>query len=428
MIIRPAQALKGTISVPGDKSISHRVAMIAAISHGTTRITNYSASQDCQSTLNCLRALGVNYNCVGSAVEIEGVGLDGLKPASSRLDSGNSGSTIRMLAGILAGQPFETTITGDESLRSRPMRRIAAPLEQMGASILTTDGCAPLTIRGAELKAIDYVLPVASAQVKTCTLFAGLYAEGTTSVKEPVPTRNHTELMLKEFGADVSIERDRVAVTGRPHLIGREYNVAGDISSAAFLIAAALLLPGSDLTICGVGINSTRRAIIDLLKSWGGNIEIKHERHLHGESVADLCVRSSSLQSDSYSRELSGGVIANLIDEIPVLAVLGTRVEGGLIIRNASELRVKESDRIRSIVDNLRAMGADVLEYEDGLEIADPQRLKGARIDSRHDHRIAMAFAVAGLIAEGETVIDGHECVGVSFPNFFDTLDRLRTH
>lgn len=426
MIIRPAQALRGNANVPGDKSISHRAAMLAAISHGTTRITNYSTSRDCQSTLDCLQALGVEYSRAGSNVVIEGCGLQGLKPSTRVLDAGNSGSTIRMLAGILAGQPFETTITGDESLRSRPMRRIAAPLEQMGASVTTTDGHAPLTIRGGSLRSIDYVMPVASAQVKTCTLFAGLYAEGVTSVREPAPTRNHTELMLREFGADVSTDRDRVSVTGRPHLTGRDYTVAGDISSAAFLIAAALLLPDSDLTICNVGINSTRRAIIDLLRSWGGDIELTSEHHLHGEPVADLRVKSSSLRSDTLSRQLSGDVIANLIDEIPVLAVLGTRVEGGISIRDASELRVKESDRIRSIVDNLQAMGVEAIEYDDGLEIAEPHRLKGAHIDSRNDHRIAMAFAVAGLIAEGETVIDRHECAAVSFPAFFDTLDSLR--
>lgn len=423
--VRPARALRGVARVPGDKSISHRVAMIAAISEGTTRVANYSASGDCQSTLDCLSALGVVIRA-GAEVEIEGVGLNGLRPASRMLDAGNSGSTIRMLAGLLAGQPFETTITGDESLRSRPMRRIAVPLELMGASVSTTDGRAPLTIRGGNLKAIDYRMPIASAQVKTCTLFAGLYADGVSSVVEPAPTRNHTELMLREFGADVSVDGLRVAVTGRPRLTARDYTVAGDISSAAFLIAAALLLPDSDLTVQNVGINSTRRAFIDLLRSWGADIELIDERRAHGEPVADLRVRSSSLRSDSSSRVLAGDLIANLIDEIPILAVLGARVEGGLLIRDASELRVKESDRICAVVDNLRAMGANVTEYEDGLEIADPQRLKGARLDSRHDHRIAMAFAVAGLIAEGETVIDGHECAAVSFPAFFDTLDSLR--
>lgn len=423
--VRPARALRGVARVPGDKSISHRVAMIAAISEGTTRVANYSASGDCQSTLDCLSALGVVIRA-GAEVEIEGVGLNGLRPASSMLDAGNSGSTIRMLAGLLAGQPFETTITGDESLRSRPMRRIAVPLELMGASVSTTDGRAPLTIRGGNLKAIDYRMPIASAQVKTCALFAGLYADGVSSVVEPAPTRNHTELMLKEFGADVSVDGLRVAVTGRPRLTARDYTVAGDISSAAFLIAAALLLPDSDLTVQNVGVNSTRRAFIDLLRSWGADIELMDERRAHGEPVADLRVRSSSLRSDSSSRVLAGDLIANLIDEIPILAVLGARVEGGLLIRDASELRVKESDRICAVVDNLRAMGADVTEYEDGLEITDPQRLKGARLDSRRDHRIAMAFAVAGLIAEGETVIDGHECAAVSFPAFFDTLDSLR--
>ncbi len=423
--IRPAKALRGVACVPGDKSISHRVAMIAAISQGTTRITNYSASRDCQSTLDCLSALGVVIR-TGAKVEIEGVGLSGLRPAPTTLDAGNSGSTIRMLAGLLAGQPFETTITGDESLRSRPMRRIAVPLELMGASVSTTDGRAPVTIRGGNLKAIDYCVPIASAQVKTCTLFAGLYADGVSSVVEPAPTRNHTELVLREFGADVSIDGLKVAVTGRPLLTARDYTVAGDISSAAFLIAAALLLPDSDLTIQNVGVNSTRRAFIDLLRSWGGDIELIKERSVHGEPVADLRIKSSTLRSDRLSRTLSGDLIANLIDEIPVLAVLGTRVEGGLLIRDASELRVKESDRISAIVDNLRAMGAEVAEYEDGLEIASPQCLKGARIDSRHDHRIAMAFAVAGLISEDETVIDGHECASVSFPAFFDTLDSLR--
>lgn len=426
MKIKPARRIRGSVCVPGDKSISHRAALIAALAEGTTVIDGFATSRDCSSTLECLKALGVVVAHGEQSLRIEGPGLRGLLPPTRILDAENSGSTIRMLSGILAGQPFTSEITGDESLRRRPMKRICVPLRQMGATIETTnDEFAPLRITGGRLKPIDYVMPVASAQVKSCILFAGLFAEGKTSVSEPAPTRDHTEIMLREFGADVESEAGRITISGLPRLQSRHYTVPGDISSAAFLTAAALLLPDSDLSIAGVGLNPTRRAIVDLLISLGADIEIANSRLQHGEMTGDLRVRSSRLHSSSETELLRGSIISNLIDEIPIISVLATQVTGGLTIRDASELRVKESDRIRTVVDNLRAMGAEVTEYPDGLSIPGPQSLRGARIDSAGDHRIAMAFSIAGLIAEGETEISGSQSADVSYPGFFSTLSQI---
>ncbi|MCS6884916.1 MAG: 3-phosphoshikimate 1-carboxyvinyltransferase [Acidobacteriota bacterium] len=423
------RGLKGRVSVPGDKSISHRAALLAALAQGTTQIANFSSSADCRSTLNCLSALGTDIIIKDNLVVIEGKGLDGFRPAAGMLDAGNSGSTMRMLAGILAGQSFESVITGDESLRLRPMNRIAIPLRQMGAEVITSEGgYAPLRIRGGRLCPIEYTLPVASAQVKSCVLLAGLYADGVTAVYEPVPTRNHTEIMLKEFGAAVEVSGAGVAVRGYPRMRACDYVVACDISSAAFLIAAAVLLPDSDLTLVNVGVNPTRRSFIDLLLSWGAQIELLNLRFVHGEPVADVRVQSSVLRADSLSRSISGKVIANLIDEIPILAVIATKVEGGVCVRDAAELRVKESDRLRYIVDNLRAMGVEVTEYADGFEIERPQKLRSAKVVTAQDHRIAMAFTIAGLLADGETLIDFPECVAVSFPSFYDTLDEVLSY
>ncbi len=398
--------------------------MLGAIAEGVTRIANFSTSQDCHSTIACLRLLGIPITVEADhRVTIQGKGLWGLKPSAETLDAENSGSTIRMLSGILAGQKFTTRISGDESLQRRPMKRIMAPLTQMGARIeATRESYPPLTIHGGNLQPIRYELPVASAQVKSAVLLAGLYAEGETTVVEPVFTRNHTELALRGFGAEVSIGQNTVSVCGGQRLCGIDTTVPGDVSSAAFLIAAATLTPGSDVTLRNVGLNPGRRGIVDLLIAMGASIEILDNRLLGGEPVADLRVRPAALRGGP----IGGAQIPQLIDEVPVLSVLATQSEEGMEIRDAGELRVKESDRIRSIVENLRGMGAQVEEFEDGLAVPGRQPLHGAVINTYGDHRIAMAFAVAGLVAHGETVIEGAECAGVSFPGFFETLEKMK--
>jgi 3-phosphoshikimate 1-carboxyvinyltransferase len=413
------------VQLPGDKSISHRLAMLGAIAEGTTRIDNFATSQDCHSTLACLRSLGVPIAVEpDGCVTLRGQGLRGLRASGDILDAGNSGSTIRMLAGVLAGQRFTTRITGDDSLRRRPMKRIIVPLERMGAQI-EADGnnYPPLAIHGKDLQPIRYELPVASAQVKSAILLAGLYAEGETTVVEPVKTRNHTELALRGFGGEVRTEINSASVRGGQKLHGTEMTAPGDISSAAFLIGAATLVPGSELFLSDVGLNPGRRGIVDLLAGMGASIEILDERREGGEPVAELRVRPATLRGG----RIGGEQIPQVIDEVPVLAVLATQTEEGMEVHDAAELRVKESDRIRSIVDNLRAMGGEVEELEDGLVIPGRQRLRGGVIRTYGDHRIAMAFAIAGLIAEGETVIEGSECAAVSFPGFFEILENLRT-
>ncbi|MBI3952054.1 MAG: 3-phosphoshikimate 1-carboxyvinyltransferase [Acidobacteria bacterium] len=423
--VYPTRRIWGAVTLPGDKSISHRAAMIAAISHGTSKLVNYAPSQDCQSTLGCLRALGVSIEPSGNAIQIHGRGLKGLQPPKEILDAGNSGTTIRLLSGILAGQPFESVLTGDESLRRRPMRRIIEPLTRMGAQITALEGgVAPLRIRGGALQPITYSLPVASAQVKSCLLLAGLFADGVTTVGEPAPTRNHTEIMLDHFGARVEVTDRTAAVTGPANLKGREYHIPGDISSAAFLIAAALALPDSTLRLKDIGVNATRSGFIDLLRRFGAAIELENRRAWQGEPVADLVVRSSRLRNPTQLT-VGGDVIPTIIDEIPILAVLATQIDGGLSIRDAGELRVKESDRLRALADNLRQMGADVEEFEDGLSIPGPQPLRGAQIDSDGDHRIVMAFAIAGLLAAESTEIQSSEAVDISFPSFFELLEQV---
>lgn len=425
VIISPVDGLRGDFQLPGDKSISHRSAMFAAIGRGASILRNYSSARDCQSTLDCLEALGVKVSREAGGVTIEGAGLEGLREPVRALDAGNSGSTIRMLSGILAGQKFTSEITGDESIRRRPMKRVIDPLKLMGARIeARDDNFAPLRIDGGNLKAIDYAPPVASAQVKSCVLLAGLFADGATTVIEKTPTRNHTELMMRECGAAIEIaeaaDGRRISVEGRRSLraLG-DYTVAGDLSSASFFIVAALIAPDSELRLRHIGINPSRTALIDVLKSIGAKIEIENSRTAHGEPVADILARSSELEGDL---ELSGAVIANLIDEIPILAVAATQLRGSLAIRDARELRVKESDRIRSIVDNLRRTGAELEEFDDGFRLAGRQRLRGAPIDSFDDHRIAMAFAVAGLIAEGRTEIANADAASVSLPEFYRLL------
>jgi len=417
--ISPASRITGEIVLPGDKSISHRYAMIAAVAEGETHIRNYSTGADCHSTLGCVRALGIEVTGAGTEFVIHGKGLDGLRQPAADLNAGNSGSTIRMLSGMLAAQPFTTRIFGDASLSGRPMQRILTPLGQMGAHITARDGkFPPLEIQGGPLKAIDYTLPVPSAQVKTCVLFAGLFAEGETSVTEPVRSRDHTELALREFGAEITVVRNRITLAGRPKLTGRELVVPSDLSSAAFFIVAALLTPGSRLSIGGVGLNPTRAALLDFLIGMGARIRVPNLESSNGELVGDLVVEHSALRGGV----MEGALTAALIDEIPVLAVLGAATEEGLIVKDASELRIKETDRIRTVIDNLRRMGVTAEELPDGMVIPGRQRFHAAQLDSCGDHRIAMAFAVAALGGDGDSVIDGAEAASVSFPEFWATL------
>ena len=419
--ISPASSLCGSIALPGDKSISHRYAMIASLAEGDTRIRNYSTGADCHSTLGCMRALGIEIEGQGTEFVIHGKGLNGLRAPASDLDAGNSGSTIRMLSGILAAQPFRSRIFGDESLSRRPMRRIMKPLAEMGARIRARENqFPPLEIEGGPLRAIDYTLPVASAQVKTCVLFAGMFAEGETSVSEPVRSRDHTEIALREFGAEVTVQRHKITLAGRPRLTGREVTVPSDLSSAAFFIAGALLLPGSRLSIRGVGLNPTRSALLDFLKGMGARIAIPELESRNGELVGEIVVEHSQLRGGFIEKDLTPA----LIDEIPVLAVLGAATEEGLTVKDAAELRIKETDRIRTVVDNLRLMGVEAEELPDGMVIPGRQKFRAANVDSFGDHRIAMAFAVAALAADGPSVIEGAEAASVSFPEFWETLSR----
>ena len=420
--ISAAGPLRGTLSLPGDKSISHRYALIAAIAEGATRIRNYSTGADCHSTLACIRALGIEVEGGGTEFVIHGQGLDGLRAPAADLDAGNSGSTIRMLSGILAAQPFTSRIFGDESLSRRPMQRVIQPLEEMGARIRAREGrFPPLEIHGGPLHAVEYALPVASAQVKTCILFAGLYAEGETAVTGPVASRDHTEVALREFGADIAVGPHRVAIQGRPQLTALDLEAPADLSSAAFFLAAALLVPGSRLAIRGVGMNPTRAALLDFLRGMGARLRVPRLESRHGELVGDIEAEHSILEGGA----IEGALTAALIDEIPVLAVLGAASERGLTVRDASELRIKETDRIRTVVENLRRMGVAAEELPDGIAVPGRQKFHAAALDSFGDHRIAMAFAVAALAANGESVIDGAEAASVSFPEFWDTLEGL---
>jgi 3-phosphoshikimate 1-carboxyvinyltransferase len=426
--ISPVDSLSGVVRLPGDKSISHRYAMLASIAEGRSEILNYSSGADCASTVACMRALGVPIEHSGDRVTVEGVGLDGLRQASEALDAGNSGSTIRMLSGILAGQPFETRIFGDESLSRRPMQRIMNPLAAMGATVEARDGnYPPLVIRGGKLRPIDYNSPVASAQVKTAVLFAGLFAEGATSVTEPVATRNHSEIALRELGAGVTVDGLRVVVEGRPRMKGRRLEVASDVSGAAFFLVAGLLLPGSDLTIQGVGLNPSRTALLDVLRSMGAEIEVTRSEVRSGETVGDLRVRRPATGAAVAGGVIAGETTAGVIDEIPVLAVLGAHSQRGLEIRDAAELRVKETDRIATVAENLGRMGVEVEAGPDYLRIPGNQKVRAAELDSFGDHRIAMAFVVAALAADGPCTMRDAEAASVSFPEFYEVLDRLRS-
>lgn len=420
--------LKGTVSVPGDKSISHRGIMFGSIADGTTEIHNFLPGADCLATIRCFRALGIEIEQEGSTVTVHGKGLHGLSAPSHILDVGNSGTTTRLLSGILAGQPFESKLSGDESLNSRPMKRIIGPLTQMGADIssILHNGCAPLYIAPSRLHGIHYDSPVASAQVKSCILLAGLYADGETSVTEPGLSRNHTELMLKEFGADIRSVHDldcsRTTAIIQPgrELHGQKLTVPGDISSAAYFIAAGLIVPDSEIRITNVGINPTRAGILKVCEDMGARIELSDERTESGEKIADITVRTSRL----HGTVIEGDIIPALIDEIPVIAVMAAVAEGTTVIRDAAELKVKETDRIETVTDNLKAMGCDVTPTEDGM-IINGGKLKGASIHTLLDHRIAMAFSIAALAAEGRTRILDSKCVDVSYPAFYDTFEEL---
>lgn len=419
--IRPATNLAGAISLPGDKSISHRWAMIAALAEGRTTIQGYATGEDCHSTLGILRELGVTATESGTEITIEGVGLDGLRAPERTLDAGNSGSTIRMMSGILAAQPFTSRLEGDASLSRRPMQRVMDPLRRMGARITATDGkYPPISIEGTRLNAIDFTSPVASAQVKTCVLFAGLFCDGQTIVREPVKTRDHTELALRMFGADLEVSGKTVTLTGRPRLEGRNLHVPGDISSSTFFLSAALLVPGSNLVIGGVGLNPTRTAILDYLASIGAEVKVLNVAEQHGELVGDIMVRGRVRQGGV----IEGPMAAALIDEIPMLAVLGAQTYG-LEVRDAAELRVKETDRIATVAENFARAGIRIQVREDGFSVPGAQSFEPARFDSFGDHRIAMAFAVGSLVASGPCEIERAEAASVSFPEFYETLRKI---
>jgi len=422
-IIRPAKNVLGNLRLPGDKSISHRYGMLAAFAKGTSRFTNFSTGADCASTLKCMEALGAQVRRrEDGLVEVTGVG-GRVRPPASPLDCGNSGSTMRMISGLLAPQEGRFTLVGDESLSRRPMERIRRPMAEMGARLTLTDGHAPLMIEGGALKAFDYTMPVPSAQVKSCILLAGLQTAGVTTVREAVRTRDHSELALRAFGAKVERTLDSVSIEGPQRLHAIEAAVPGDISSAAFFLCAAALFPGSKLVVGEVGLNPTRATLLDVLTTLGVRVSVLNLEEKNAELVGTVQVTSPA---EGLGRaEISGALAAQLIDELPVLAAIGPYTRGGIRIRDARELRVKESDRIALVANNLRAMGAEVAEFEDGLDVPGGQKLHGAAINSGGDHRIAMAFSVAALCAEGETVIQGAESAAISFPEFFELLDLM---
>lgn len=417
-----SKGLRGEITVPGDKSISHRAVMFGSLSDGLTEVTNFLQGADCLSTIDCFRRMGIEIENRPDKILIHGRGLHGLKAPSSALDVGNSGTTARLISGILAAQPFQTTLIGDASIQKRPMRRIMEPLSMMGADITSLNGndCAPLCIRGNALNGIHYHSKIASAQVKSAVLLAGLYAGGETQVTEPVISRNHSEIMLRYFGADIRTEGTTVRIQPEPELTGRHIQIPGDISSAAYFIAAGLCVPGSELLIKNVGINPTRDGILKAALAMGGDITVLNEKH-DGEPTADLLVRSSRL----HGITIEGAIIPTLIDELPVINIMAAAAEGTTIIKDAAELKVKESNRIDVMVKNLTAMGGCITGTDDGMIIEGGKPLHGAVIDSCLDHRIAMSFSVAALLAEGETTIKGRDCVNISYPSFYEDLKAL---
>lgn len=415
--------LRGEVTVPGDKSISHRAVMFGALADGTTEVSNFLNGADCLSTIDCFRRLGISIEEQNGRVLIHGKGLHGLSKSVSGLDTGNSGTTTRLISGILAGQNFETTLNGDASIQTRPMNRIIQPLTRMGADITSIrgNGCAPLRIVGKPLKGIHYQSPVASAQVKSSILLAGLYADAPTSVTEPYLSRNHSEIMLNLFGGNVTSLGTTATIQPNPHLTGQKVHVPGDISSAAYFLAAGLIVPDSEILIKHVGINPTRDGILRVFREMGGSITLLNENQGNGEPTADLLVKAGRL----HGIPIGGSIIPTLIDEIPILAVLACFAEGTTIIRDAQELKVKESNRIDVMVKNLSAMGAHIQATDDGMIIEGGHPLHGAQIDSRLDHRIAMSFAIAALSADGETEILGADCVKISYPEFYEDLAKL---
>lgn len=422
MKFQKVQRLRGEITVPGDKSISHRAVMFGALAEGDTRITGFLRGADCLSTISCFRQLGISIEDNADQIVVHGQGLHGLHAPEAVLDTGNSGTTTRLISGILAGQNFTTVLNGDLSIQRRPMRRIMTPLSQMGASIRSINGndCAPLEITGNNLHGISYRSPVASAQVKSAILLAGLYADSRTSVAEPAVSRNHTELMLRSFGTDIRTEGRTVSVQPDPVLRGTDIHVPGDISSAAYFIAAGCLVPDSEILIRNVGINPTRAGILQVAGKMGADIRLLNEK-TEGEPVADLLVKSSSL----HGTTIDGDIIPTLIDELPVIAVMAASAEGTTVIRDAAELRVKESDRISVMTENLSAMGCDITPTKDGMIIRGGRRLHGALIDPHLDHRIAMSFTVAAMAADGETEIKDAGCVSISYPGFYQDLKKI---
>lgn len=423
MFFTKVNSLKGEVSIPGDKSISHRAVMFGSLAEGTTEVTNFLQGADCLSTISCFRKLGIEIENTSQRILIHGKGLHGLTEPSDTLDTGNSGTTTRLISGILAGQRFTTILNGDASIQTRPMKRIITPLSMMGADITSLKGndCAPLRICGGQLHGIAYKSPVASAQVKSCVLLAGLYADAPTSVTEPVLSRNHTELMLAGFGAHVASSGTTATIEPEPDLNGMKIEVPGDISSAAYFLAAGLMIPNSEILIKNVGINPTRDGILRVAKEMGGDITILNEKTSGGEPTCDLLVRSSSLKGVT----IGGKIIPTLIDEIPMIAVMACFAEGITTIKDAQELKVKESNRIDTVVTNLKAMGAHIEATDDGMIIEGGYPLHGAVIDSHLDHRIAMSFAIGALGADGETRIEEAECVKISYPEFYQTLEKL---
>lgn len=423
MEINSAKSIKGELQIPGDKSISHRSVMFGSIAKGTTEVTNFLTGADCLSTIDCFQKMGIEIEQNDTSVIIYGRGLHGLQKPVSILDCGNSGTTTRLISGLLSGQDFPTTLTGDASIQKRPMKRIMEPLSQMGASITSVNGndCAPLSISPAKLTGIHYDSPIASAQVKSSVLLAGLYAEGKTSVTEPYLSRNHTEIMLNFFGGDVSSLGNTCTLRPVSNLYAQKINVPGDISSAAYFIVAALIVPNSEVLLKNVGINPTRAGLLTVLKHMGADITYLNINHDNGEKTADLLVKSSSL----HGTVIEGEIIPALIDELPILAIAGAFAEGETIIRNASELKFKESNRIDAMVQGLTAMGADITGTDDGMVIQGGKTLHSADIDSFLDHRIAMSFSVAALHAYGTTKIKDDDCVTISYPGFYSDLFSL---
>ena len=422
MEIKKLTNLHGELTVPGDKSISHRAVMFGSLAKGTTKITHFLEGADCLSTISCFRKMGIDIENNSGEILVHGKGLHGLSAPVDILDVGNSGTTTRLISGILAGQNFVSELTGDDSIQSRPMKRIMTPLLSMGADIASIKGnnCVPLRIIGHPLKAIHYDSPVASAQVKSCVLLAGMYSDGITSVTEPVLSRNHTEIMLNYFGARVTSEGTTASIAPEPYLFAREITVPGDISSAAYFIAAGLLVPGSEILLKNVGINPTRDGLLRVCKDMGADITLLNV-NMDGEPTADLLVRASSL----HGTTVGGEIIPTLIDEIPMIAVMAAFAEGTTVIKDAKELKVKESDRILVMAENLSRMGADITPTEDGMIIHGGKPLHGAEIDSYLDHRVAMSFAVAGLLCDGPLSIKGGDCVKISYPEFYEDLYRL---